>query len=91
LAYHPECGIFQSFDDKNYYGALALSEDFPDVIRENPPVIVDTCLLPYNDKIIWDGLVRVSSVVMDSEMTDAFLGGYEEARESGIIITKWAR
>ena len=39
------------------YGVLALSQPFEEVIGPYLPIMVKTVLLPFKDKIVYDGLV----------------------------------
>ena len=52
----PEFGAFYSPSERKFYGALALTEPFSDIIPYQPPVVLETALLPYKNKIVWDGL-----------------------------------
>ena len=51
----------------------------------NPPVRLDTTLLPYKDVIVSDGLVKVSNIRYGNYYKDAFKSIYLAAKQNGIL------
>jgi len=87
VAYCPQYAVFYSVDDYKFYGVVALTDGFDVMLPYKLPVFLETILLPYNEYIIWDGLVRASADVLDEIVTSTILDAYEEAKNNGEIIT----
>jgi hypothetical protein len=79
-------GVFVSQQEK-YYGALALTQDFHELLSERLPVYIEVGLLPYEEHIVWDGLVVTSNISFGPTMRKSFVQGCIEARKMGKIIT----
>jgi hypothetical protein len=55
-------------DPMKMYAVHALTDDFNVVFRKQPPHLVETALLPFNDIIIWDGIVSLYSMAFDNDI-----------------------
>jgi hypothetical protein len=76
----------------NVYGVLGLMDDL-DVLLEmmSPglglPAMVDTVLLPFKGRIIYDGLLRGYSIAFGGGVRSSFHEQYMTAKQNGRIIT----
>ena len=68
------------------YGVLALYTDIEEMVGSDLPVIVDAVLLPFKNRIIYDGLLSPSKIILGRDMCRDFNGMYQEAKfRYGII------
>jgi len=88
IKYYPEYAVFYSIETGLFFGVLALTNPFSEILSETLPVIVEAALLPYEGTIIWDGLVRVSSSKVDATTAKMLLEACEKGRAEGLIITQ---
>lgn len=72
-------------DGKNVYSVHALWDPFPELIPEFP-AYVRTTILPFKDKIIYDGFLEPYSIHFGKNIRDSLHREYQEARKSGGII-----
>lgn len=86
VKYYDDYGVFISMDDKTYYGVLALTQDFKDVLPIKPPTVIETCLLPYNGRIIWDGMGGTFSLSIGSKMRSVLDKECIQKRKNGGIM-----
>ena len=86
VKYCPRYAVLASIEDEKYYGVLALSDSFHTLLPMDPPVVIETSLLPYKGQIVWDGLVAISGVQFGENMENDFIEECEEKQESGEII-----
>ncbi|MCD4783682.1 MAG: hypothetical protein K8T10_07625 [Candidatus Eremiobacteraeota bacterium] len=77
--------------DCKAYGVLGLNNEIIDLIQEkfflDLPAVVETAILPYKDKIIWDGLVCLYRVVMGGGIKRDLDDTYKMAKAKYGIIT----
>lgn len=52
------------FDDDFAYGVLALSDPFERFFGNNLPILVETVLLPFEGKIIYDGMILSGNITI---------------------------
>ena len=69
------------------YGVVALTEPFDDLIGSDLPVLVETVLLPFKDKIIYDGLLGRYNVSFGGGIRRRFQESYRQAKERLGIVT----
>lgn len=75
-------------DPPTAYGVLALSESFEDIISLPVPVWVETVLLPFQDKIIYDGLMNSFNIVLGGGIKRSLNESYKRAKEEmGGVLT----
>jgi hypothetical protein len=81
--------VFLSEEEPQHaYGVLGLSNPIEEMVRFPLPVYVQTVLLPFEDQIIYDGLLQSYAVVFGPGIRARLNQGYRNARErEGIIIT----
>ena len=69
LEYKKKHALFFSPEKKRLYGVLALTDSFEVMVPYNVhSIIVETTLLPYNDHIVWDGLVAIREIPLDMQV-----------------------
>ena len=73
--------------DQRVYGVLALYDSFEDVLTPSlPPVYVKATLLPFKDKIIYDGLIESYNVYLGSGISSNLKETYLRAKQNGTVI-----
>ena len=87
-AVHRTLTYFSSSDKPPIaYGVLALSLPF-DVLIERPlPIMVQAVLLPYKDKIIYDGLFTTYNISFGPGIRHSLNESFKEAKERHGIVT----
>ncbi|MDI9365975.1 MAG: hypothetical protein QM541_13545 [Flavobacterium sp.] len=78
--------IFIDTKDNKFYAVKALGDSF-DTFFDNFPVNISTTLIPFKDKIIYDGFMQSSSVYYGRNMTQKMNEDYEEAKRNNEILT----
>ena len=78
-------------DDKEppkAYGVLGITDEIENVFRRDPPIFVETVLLPWRDKIIYDGLVRFYNVYFGAGIRTSLKDAYQKVKATtGIVET----
>jgi hypothetical protein len=69
------------------YGMLGLVSPFEEVLPLPPPVLVRTVLLPFEDRITYDGLFSFYNIYFGSGIRGSLNDIYRAAKERGRIIT----
>jgi len=69
------------------YGVLGLADPMKEVIGPYLPRLITTVLLPFQDKIIYDGLVSGYNITFGGGMKRMLNEEYKQAKESFGIIT----
>jgi hypothetical protein len=69
------------------YGVLGLFSPFEDLIPLPPPTLIQTVLLPFEDKIIYDGLLSGYNVIFGSGIRSSLNDEYRDIKERDAIIT----
>ena len=86
MAYHKKYALFQEEGSSRIYGVLTLTTDFKEMLGRALPVLVETVLIPFQDKIIYDGFMLPYGISFGpgirGSMRDSF---EEEMARSGII------
>jgi len=79
--------IFLDFEEPpKAYGALALVSPFEEIVP-NLPIMVDTTLLPFRGKIIFDGLMAYMPISFGRGARDGFNETYQRAKSMYGVIT----
>lgn len=69
------------------YGVLALTEPFEDVIGPRVPLMVEAMLLPFRDRIIYDGLLSTYRISFGGGIKRSLSESYREAKDRlGIVL-----
>ena len=69
------------------YGVLALSQPFEDLIGPYLPVLTQTVLLPFKDKIVYDGLMSSYSISFGPGIRRSLNESFKEAKLRHGIVT----
>jgi hypothetical protein len=73
---------------KNAYGVIGLMESIEEIIpKYYLPIFVDTVLIPFSGKIVYDGLFQTSNVIMGNGYIKSFTEDYNSIKKAGGIIT----
>jgi hypothetical protein len=74
--------------DSKVYGVLGLYDSLEEVFSHRPmPLFVDTVLLPYKGKIIYDGVCRPYNVLIGPGIRAGLNEEYLAAKQKGRIVT----
>ncbi len=79
--------IFIDTKDNRFYAVKALGDSF-DNFFDNFPVNISTTLIPFKDKIIYDGFIQSSGVYYGRNMTETMNEDYREAKRKKEIMTR---
>jgi hypothetical protein len=89
--YLSKYAIFLSTDSpKKAYGVLALADPFEELVGPYLPRLIQTVLLPFKDKIIYDGLLSGHNITFGGGVKRRLNEEYREAKEAFGIITSLA-
>jgi len=69
------------------YGVVALSQPFEELISPNLPVLVQTILLPFRDKIVYDGILNSFNISFGPGIRRGLNKSFKEAKERQGIVT----
>jgi len=69
------------------YGVLALNTTFEEMIGSYLPIMVESVLLPFNDKIIYDSIFSPYRMTFGGGIRRSFNDAYQEAKSKFGIIT----
>jgi len=70
------------------YGVLGLYDPLSQVLAHRPlPVVVETVLLPFKGRIVYDGLTRPYDVLLGTGMRSGLNEEYARAKQRGEILT----
>ncbi|GAB6163034.1 hypothetical protein JCM12298_21940 [Desulfothermus naphthae] len=80
--------IFLDLDDPpKAYGVLAILSTFEEIIGPDLPIMVEAILLPFNNKIIYDGILLPYPITFASGIRCSMNYAYQEAKSRFGIIT----
>ena len=86
--YLSKYAIFLNTDSpKKAYGVLALADPFEELIGPYLPRLIQTVLLPFKGKIIYDGLLSGHNITFGGGVKRRLHEEYKEAKETFGIIT----
>ena len=69
------------------YGVLALTDPFEDLVGPYLPVWAETMLLPFKDKIVYDGLLSSFNISFGGGIKRSLNESYKEAKERLGMVT----
>lgn len=75
-------------DDKYVYGVYALGDLFETLLGNNFPIMIDTVLLPYNGKIVYDGMMAGYPIHFGGGIRSSIKGDFELFKGKYGIIEK---
>lgn len=88
LEYQPEYAVFIGPDEQGedrLYGVKGLSNPIANVVQQELPVMIETTLLPFKGKIIYDSFIAAMPVKFEQGAKKAFREMYDNAIKHGII------
>ena len=88
MEYTPEYAVLMGSDKKKgdiLYGIKGISRSIADTVQRDLPVQLETVLLPFKDKIIYDGFLSSMQLSFGKNIREAFFEMYQKAMENGII------
>ena len=77
--------IFIDTKDNKFYAVKALGDPF-DTFFDNFPVNISTTIIPFKDKIIYDGFIQSSGVYYGRNMTETMNEDYKKAKLNKKIL-----
>lgn len=87
MKYFPEYALLQSLDNTDaFFAVRALTEDFEETIPQKPPYVIQTTLLPFYDTIIWDGIVMMADINIDTIAAKEIIEAAKKARRYNAVI-----
>jgi len=69
------------------YGVVALSEPFEDVIEQELPFLCKTVLLPFQERIVYDGVLSGYNLIIGSNIRRELNDTYNDAKKRQGIVT----
>jgi len=88
LRYLKKYTVFlDSGDPPRAYGVLGLHSDFDEIIPMRPPIMVEAVLLPFRDRIVFDGLLKPYNIRFGGGIKRSLNDAYRLAKERFGIIT----
>ncbi len=79
--------IFMSDDDPpKAYGVLGIHEEIEDVVPQPPPVAVEGVLLPWRDKIVYDGILASYRIYFGPGLRSSLDRDYRKAKATSGIV-----
>ena len=82
--------VFIERDTEVVYGVFGLYEPLSDIIdKSNLPVCIEAILLPFKDKIIYDGLLQGYPIFFGSGITSELKEIYLTAKQNQAIVTSF--
>ena len=79
--------IFLNLNDNMIYGVKGISSPFSEMIPYFP-YMIETVLIPFNGKIIYDSIIEGESITFGSSFKKSFNEKYIEIKNKKEIITK---
>ena len=80
--------IFIDTQDNRFYAVKALGDSL-DTFFNNFPVKISTTLIPFKDKIIYDGFIQSSGVYYGRNLTETMNEDYKKAKRNKEILTSF--
>jgi hypothetical protein len=79
--------IFIDTQDNSFYAVKALADPFQ-AFFDTFPAMCKTTLVPFGNKIIYDGFVEKYNIILGPEIRRSLEGDYKEAKAKKAIITE---
>ena len=80
--------VLLSFTDPPVaYGVVALTEPFQDIVGPSLPRLTETVLLPFKDRIIYDGLLNGFNISFGGGIKRRLNESYRQAKERQGVVT----
>lgn len=81
-----DSAIFMDIEDNKFYSVKALSDPF-NVFFADFPVLITATILPFKDKIIYDGFIQGGGLYFGPETTWTMNEDYKKAKRKKAIVT----
>ena len=78
--------VFLNTNNNKFYAVKALGDRF-DEFFDRFPILIKATILPYKDKIIYDGFIKSTGVYFGSGITSTIKDDYMEAKKQNSILT----
>lgn len=91
LKYEPDYAIFMRVDKDEapkLYAVKGITNSVADNIRCQLPTMLETVLLPFGEKIIYDSFLAINPIIFGDGMKDMFKKEYIQSKEAYGIIKK---
>ena len=88
LEYQPEYAIAIALSEQGkdlLYGIKGISDSVANTLQRNLPVQIETVLLPFKGKIIYDSFISILPIEYTDSVKAAFRDAYDDAIKHGII------
>ncbi|AEF82280.1 hypothetical protein [Leadbettera azotonutricia] len=79
--------IFLDEKQENVYGIIGLSNSIAEYLPFIP-VYIETTLMPFKDRIAYDGILKITEVQIGKNMAQSFTEEYKRIKEEKGIITE---
>lgn len=80
--------VLIDLEKNKVYAILGLIDDLEDMIDSyDLPIIINAVLIPFEDKIVYDGVFSISPIHFGSSLKKSFAQIYQKAKLSNEIIT----
>ena len=87
--HHTKYTVFMSTDVPTLgYGVVGIMEAIRDIVGPQLPLYINTVLLPFEDRIIYDGMLMPYNVMFGRGIRADFASAYREIQEGKGIITQ---
>jgi len=89
VKYTPEHAVLMPIESEVnpvFYGVKGLQSSIAEVLDYKTQTLIDSVLLPFGDKIVYDGLIAPHPIVIDKNISDRLFGLCEEAERERRII-----
>ena len=90
LEYQPEYAVVIASNEQGedrLYGIKGISNSVANALQRNLPVQIETVLLPFKGKIIYDSFIGTMPIGFAEGAKEAFRGMYDKAIKHGIITS----
>jgi len=90
MSYTSEYAVFMHLKEGGYsklYGVKGMTSSIAEITQQNPPIVIETVLLPFRDKIIYDSYISSYPVSYGDGAVSMFKELYIENLEKHGIIT----
>jgi len=89
IKYEAEYAVFMGIDEKNpaLYAVKGMTTSISEAMQHQLPVMIETVLLPFKDKIIYDSYIGTHSISFGSGMINILNEGYESIKKNSGITT----
>ena len=88
--YQPEYAVAIAPDEEGkerIYGIKGISNSMENALRRNLPEVIETVLIPFKGKIIYDSFMGTMPIGFSESTKEAFYEMYDKAIKQGIITS----